>query len=64
MVYVTFFLLSIAFGAALTFGYFIVFELIRAASFAIIMATIVCGVGFYIFFKSAKHCRGKNSLHW
>ncbi len=53
MVYVTFFLLSIAFGAALTFGYFIVFELIRAASFAIIMATIVCGVGFYIFFKSA-----------
>lgn len=52
MIYVVFFLLSIAFGAALTLGYFIVFEFIRATSFAIIMATIVCGIGFYALLKN------------
>lgn len=52
-IYVVFFLLSIAFGAALTLGYFIVFEFIRATSFAIIMATIVCSIGFYALLKSA-----------
>lgn len=52
MVYIAFFLLSIAFGATLTLGYFVVFELIRATSFAIIMATIVCSIGFYILFTN------------
>lgn len=52
MIYVVFFLLSIAFGAALTLGYFIVFEFIRAISFAIIMATIVCSIGFYALLKN------------
>jgi len=54
MVYVAFFLLSIAYGAVLILGYFIVFEFIRAASFAIIMATIVCDIGFYAFFKNSR----------
>lgn len=53
MVYIIFFILSIAYGAALTLGYFIVFEVIRAASFAIIMATIICGIGFYKIIKDA-----------
>ena len=54
MVYVAFFLLSIAFGVVLTLGYFIVFEFIRATSFAIIMATIVCGIGFYTILKTIR----------
>lgn len=53
IIYITFFLLSIAFGAVLTLGHFVVFELIRATSFAIIMATIICGIGSYNFFKNA-----------
>ena len=51
MIYIAFFLLSITFGAALTLGYFIVFEFIRATCFAIIMATIVCGIGLYTLLK-------------
>lgn len=51
-IYVVFFLFSIAFGAALTLGYFIVFEFIRATSFAIIMAIIMCGIGFYALIKN------------
>lgn len=62
MVYVTFFLLSIGFGVALTLGYFIVFELIRATSFAVIMATIVCGIGFYILLKSAETSNRKRAF--
>jgi len=62
MSYVALFLLSIAFGAALTLGYFVVFELIRAASFVIIMATIVCGIGLYILYKNTGTPDRKNIL--
>jgi hypothetical protein len=62
MVYVAFFLLSIAFGAALTLGYFVVFELIRAASFAIIMATIVCGMGFYTLLKNTRAANSQKTI--
>lgn len=62
MIYTIFFLLSIAFGVALTLGYFVVFELIRAVTFAIIMATIVCGIGLYIIFKNNRTSNRKNTL--
>lgn len=54
MVYVVLFLVSIAFGVALILGYFIVFEFIRATTFATIMATIICGMGLYVLFKNAE----------
>jgi len=59
IVYAFFFLLSIAFGVVLTSGYFIIFELIRAVGFAIVMATIICAIGFFIFINSAKTSRRK-----
>ena len=62
MAYVTFFLLSIAFGAALVLGHFIVRELIRAACFSVIMATIVCCIGVYIFFKYAGASTRKETI--
>lgn len=59
MSYGALYLLSIAFGAALTSGYFIIFELIRAVSFAIIMATIVCGISLYIILKNIRSSNGR-----
>lgn len=62
IIYVVFFLLSLTFGAALTFGHFIVFEFIRAVSFAIIMSTITCGIGFYVLIKDADTSKRKQIL--
>lgn len=54
MAYGLLFFTSITYGLALITGYFIIFEPIRAASFAIVMATIVCGAGTYFLIKEAR----------
>jgi uncharacterized membrane protein len=54
MVYGLLFFTSVTYGLALITGYFIIFEPIRAASFAIVMATIVCGAGTYHLIKEAR----------
>ena len=53
MVYGFLFFLSIIVGIILTLGPFIIAEFFRSISFAIIMATIMCGMGLNILIKDA-----------
>jgi hypothetical protein len=55
------FLMSVLFGLSMIFGYFIVFELIRAFSFAIIMSTIFIGI---IFGKLYENANFKTRRKW
>lgn len=47
---------------ALTFGFFVIFEPIRAASYGIVFATIICGLFFYRIFYANKSEKRKLSL--
>jgi hypothetical protein len=55
------FLVSLLFGLSMIIGYFIVFELIRALSFAITMSTILCGI---IFGKLHENTDSKKRKKW
>ena len=62
MIYSVYFLLSIFLGIIFTIGNFIISELLRSTSFAIVMATIVCGIGFYILVTDARSRQKTQSI--